>query len=100
MIYGRADAEEYTVTELISTATAEDPTVVCPEATPTEIALEQIAVVLIVLFIIVSTLLGCLGYALIGSLAFVLRAKDHPAELSDDVDRREPLSSRPRRTAQ
>jgi hypothetical protein len=43
-----------------------------------EIALERIAVVLIVLFVITSTLLGCLVYSFIGSLAFVLRASAFP----------------------
>jgi hypothetical protein len=78
MIRGRANAQEYTVTEVLSTVTAEEPTVVYSEATPMEIALERIVVVLIVLFVITSTLLGCLVYSLIGSLAFVLRASALP----------------------
>jgi hypothetical protein len=74
MICARANAQEYSVTELTSTLKAEEPAIVYAEATPMEIALERTAAVLIVFLVITSTLLGCLVYSLIGSLAFVLRA--------------------------
>lgn len=74
MICTCANAQEYSVAELTRTLTAEEPPVVYPEVTPIEITLERIAAVLIVLLVIASTLLGCLVYSLIGSLAFVLRA--------------------------
>lgn len=63
MIYGRANAQEYTVPEVTGALIAE-PTVVYLQHTSMEIALEWVAVVLIVLFVIASTLLVCLVYPL------------------------------------
>jgi hypothetical protein len=65
MICGRANAQEYTVPEVTSAPIAEEPTVVYLQHTPMEIALEWVAVVLIVLFVTASTLLACLVYPFI-----------------------------------
>jgi hypothetical protein len=61
MICDRANTQEYTATE----ATAEEPTVVSLQDTPMGIAMESIAVVLILLIVITSTLLACLVYPFI-----------------------------------
>lgn len=61
MIYGRANAQEYTVPQVTGALTAA-PTVVYFQHTSMEIALEWGAVVLILLFVVLSTLLVCLTY--------------------------------------
>jgi len=65
MIRGPGDGQEYTVTELTCTVTDEEPTVAYLQDVPMGIAVEWIAAVLIVLFVIASTLLGCLVYSFI-----------------------------------
>ncbi len=65
MIRGPGNGQEYAVTELIGTVTDEEPTVAYLQDVPMGIAVEWVAAVLIVLFVIASTLLGCLVYSLI-----------------------------------
>ena len=65
MIRGPGNGQEYTVSELTCTVTDEEPTVAYLQDVPMGIAVEWIAAVLIVLFVIASTLLGCLVYSFI-----------------------------------
>lgn len=65
MISARANPQEDTVTEVTGTATAEESSVVYLEDTPMGIALEFIAVVLVLLIVFTSTLLGCLVYPIV-----------------------------------
>lgn len=85
MIYSRANAEEYPVTEVTGTVTAEESSVVYLDDKPMGIALEFIAVALILLIVIASTLLGCLVYPFIWLSTRLCSARQNrQAQITDD----------------
>ena len=85
-IYNRANAEEYPVTEVTGTVTAEDASVAYLGDKPMGIALESIAVVLILLIVTASTLLGCLLYPFIWlSTRLYSARRSRQAQITDDT---------------
>lgn len=78
------------------TGAIEEPTVVDLKDTSMGAAIEWSGAALIVLFVITSTLLGCLVYCFIWLSRLCLARRDGRIQVTDDIDGREPLSEQRR----
>jgi hypothetical protein len=75
------------------TGAVEEPTVADLNDTPMGRAIEWIGAALIVLFVITTTLLGCLVFSFICLARLCFARRDDQIQVTDDIDGREPLSA-------